>query len=127
MLKVLNEMAHEQCQGVFWDIDGELLSFPFVENQYTDGVAKSGETYNHKLLWNQIKPKGCNKSFDYYPRGRVVIDNKNRPIIYMNPNVSDKLLPQIKVDFGLRTEPKIVYDNSRHYRCHYDDGYGNKY
>lgn len=114
--------AKEMSRGVFWVIDGELLSFPFVENSEY-GVAKSGTTYNHKKLWDHIKPKKCNKPFDYYPRGRVEFNGQGKPIIYMNPNVDESIVPEIKAEFGLRDDPIIHYDNSIHYRCHLDDGY----
>jgi hypothetical protein len=71
-------------RGVFWIIDGELITFPFDETS-TEGVAKSGKTYNHKLLWEHIKP--CNKPFDYYPRGRVEYNSKGKAIIYMKHSV----------------------------------------
>lgn len=50
-------------RGVFRLIDGKLLCFPFIENAQYD-VAKSGNTYNHKLLWEHVRPKGCNKPYD---------------------------------------------------------------
>lgn len=40
--------AKELSRGVFWDIDGTLLAFPFIQNNDSIGVAKSGTTYNHK-------------------------------------------------------------------------------
>ena len=40
-------------RGVFWVVDGELVAFPFDETA-TQGIAKSGKTYNHKLLWKYI-------------------------------------------------------------------------
>ena len=43
--------ASEESNGIFWVIDGELYAFPFYEGS-SFGVAKSGNTYNHKLLWN---------------------------------------------------------------------------
>lgn len=113
------EAAKEPSRGVFWIIDGELLAFPFVENSEY-GVAKSGTTYNHKKLWEYVKPKKCNKSFDYYPRGRVEFNNKGDPVIYMNPNIDESMVPQIKVEFGLRKEPIIRYDHSKHYKCYLD-------
>ena len=114
--------AKEESRGVFWVIDGELHSFPYTEDaEY--GVAKSGLTYNHQKLWDYVKPRRCNKSFTYYPRGRVDFDNQGRPIIYMNPNVSESMIPKIKVEFGLRSDPIIHYDNSQHYKCHLDEGY----
>lgn len=110
----------KESQGVFWIIDGEILAFPFYDGVYQNGIAKSGDTYNHRKLWNDIKPKGCNKPFDYYPRGRVTMSNKGKPIIYMNPNISNEYIKDIKREFGLRQEPSIRYDYSDHYKCYLD-------
>jgi hypothetical protein len=115
-------MAKDMSRGVFWIVDDELLAFPFVED-YLGGVAKSGNTYNHKKLWADVKPHGCNKPYNYYPRGRVDISNKGKPIIYMNPNIDDAFISLIKSEFGLRTNPIIRYDNSNHYKCYLDDGW----
>ncbi len=52
-------------RGVFWVIDGELLAVPYEDNS-TIGIAKSGDNYNHRLLWDYVKPRKCNKPFDYY-------------------------------------------------------------
>ena len=54
--------------GVFWLIDDEILAIPYNEGAFV-GIAKSGNNYNHRLLWEFVKPKHCNKPFDYYPRG----------------------------------------------------------
>lgn len=115
----------EQSKGVFWLIDNKIYAFPFYDSDvYYSGIAKSGDTYNHKKLWNDIKPKGCNKSYNYYPRGRVDIDNKGRAIIYMNPNISEEdYLDDIKIEFGLRSTPIIHYDYSDHYKCYLDSGW----
>ena len=109
-------------KGVFWLLDdGTLLAFPFDEKA-TWGLSKSGDNYNHKLLWEQVKPRGCGKAFDYYPRGRVEVSNKGKPIVYMNPNIGEEVVPQIMEIFGLRQIPKIHYDGSEHYKCHLDRG-----
>ena len=39
----------ETTKGVFWVVDDVLLSFPFVDGA-SEGLAKSGDTYNHKKL-----------------------------------------------------------------------------
>ena len=41
----------------------------------------------------------------------------------MNPNISDDIISDIKIEFGLREEPTIRYDNSQHYKCYLDDGW----
>lgn len=114
--------AKYASRGVFWVIDDTLFAFPFIEDAEF-GVAKSGNTYNHKKLWEYVKPKKCNKPFDYYPRGRVEFTGKGKPIIYMNPNIDESLVPEIKIKFGLRDDPVIHYDGSDHYKCHLDAGY----
>ena len=91
-------------RGVFWIVDGKLLAFPFDETA-TVGVAKSGNTFNHKLLWEQLKPRG--KPFDHYPRGRVEYNAKGKAIIYMNPNIREEFIAEIKTAFGITTEPEI--------------------
>ena len=115
-------MAKEPSRGVFWIIDGEVLSFPFYNDITSPGVAKSGLTYNHKNLWPEAKPRGCNKPYNYYPRGRVELTRK-RPIIYVSPHLDKYDLAEVRKDFGLMDEPKVVFDNSDHYKCYLDDGW----
>lgn len=117
----IESMAKESSRGVFWVIDNVLYSFPFSADII--GVSKSGLTYNHRKLWNFVKPRGCNKVWNYYPRGRVDFSNKGKPIIYMNLNVNENLISQIKIDFGLREEPKVMIDHSDHYKCYLDEGW----
>ena len=101
-------------RGVFWIVEGELKAFVFEEGaEY--GVAKSGKTFNHKLLWEQVKP--CNKPYNYYPRGREEYTAKGKAVVYMNPHVEEKYIAEIKAAFGITTEPEIRYDHSRHYKC----------
>ena len=113
--------AKEQSRGVFWLIDDEIFAFPFYDGA-ENGVSKSGITFNHKKLWNDMK-LGGKLPYNYYPRGRVDFDNKNRPIIYMNPNIGTEYISDIQKEFGLRTKPQIFYDNSDHYKCYLDDGW----
>ena len=110
----------EHQKGVFWVIDGELHAFPFT-GEFAEAAAKSGTNYNHKLLWQHVKPRGCNKPFDYYPRGRVETNSRSCPVIYMNPNIGAEIIPQIRNAFGMTEEPVIHYDGSWHYRCHLDN------
>jgi len=111
----------EECRGVFWIIDGELYAYQFYADNpiYMDSVDM--QTYNHKRLWELLKPK--NHDFDYYPRGRVDFKSDGTPIIYMNPNIDESFISEIKSEFGLRKEPIVHYDYSDHYRCHLDGGY----
>lgn len=113
-------------RGVFWVVDGELLAFPF-RSGVPYGVSKAGNTYNHRLLWDHVKPRGCRKPFDYYPRGRIEITRQGVPILYMNPNIPAALLPEIMACFELPTPPVIRFDHSKHYRCHLDNGYPDEF
>ena len=110
-------------KGVFWVVDGLLLAFPYTEDCHSAGLAKSGDTYAHKRLWSEIKPQRCGKPYNYYPRGRIEINHQGKAILYMNPNVDESLLPEIMTQFGLEEYPKIIYDNSNHYKCYLDDGW----
>ena len=105
--------------GVFWVVDGELLAIPFDENIEV-GIAKSGRNYNHKLLWESVRPPKCKKKFDYYPRGRVEINAKETAVIYLNPNIDEEMLAQIREFFGLPEGVRVHYDGSEHYYCYLD-------
>ena len=52
-------------RGVFWVIDGALLAYPFAEGVYAEGTARSGVTYNHKKLWEQLYGSR-GKPYNYY-------------------------------------------------------------
>ena len=113
-------MEQNPKKGVFWLIEeGELLAFTYEEGDII-GVAKSGDTYNHRLLWDHVKPRGCNKPFNYYPRGRVEISNKGKPVVYMNRNIGEDAIELIMKAFNLSDTPQIHYDGSEHYKCYLD-------
>lgn len=105
-------------RGVFWLIDGTLHCFPY-DGSYPEGIAKSGNTYNHEKLWRLVRPHECTKPFDYYPRGRVEITPKGRAILYMSPHIGQGYLAEICQKFDIQT-PVVKYDHSRHYFCCFD-------
>ena len=121
-MKIRIAATKEMSRGVFWVIDGLLFAFPFMDN-ITEGVAKSGNTYNHKRLWSSVKPKGCNCPYNYYPRGRVEITNKGKAVIYLNPAIDNTFISKIRIEFGLQEDLLIQYDHSEHYKCHNEDGW----
>ena len=121
-MHTLIKATKELSRGVFWDIDGELLAYPFYEDS-TEGVAKSGNTFNHKLLWKSINPTRSSIPYNYYPRGRVEVTRQGKVVVYMNPNIDKDMLSQIKVKFGIREEPKVVYDYRDHYKCYLNEGW----
>lgn len=124
MIRVITGMTKEPARGVFWLIGDQIFSFPYYEGYDGLGISKSGLTFNHKKLWNDVKPKEYkNYPYNYFPRGRVDFTNKGKPIIYLNPNIDDSYILDIKLDFGLREDPQIRYDYSEHYKCYLDDGW----
>ena len=100
-------------------MEGELKAYVF-EPGVEKGLAKSGVTFNHKLLWPNVRPAKSKKEFDYYPRGRVDYNGKGLPVIYMNPNIGEEYVEQIVKAFELTDEPIIRYDYSNHYKCYLD-------
>ena len=108
-------------RGVFWLIEESILAVPF-EQDAVFGISKSGNNYNHRLLWDHVKPGKCNKPYDYYPRGRVEMTSKGKPVIYMNRNIEDKYLCEIMQAFEITEIPRIHYDGSEHYKCYIDRG-----
>ena len=117
---ITSRKGDDMKQGVFWVIDNNLLANSFDKSKYSDGTAKSGDTYNHEKLWKYVKPQNCNKPYNYYPRGRVVKGAKNKAIVYMNPNVSIEFIPNIKEAFGIDSELIVKLDYSKHYKCFLD-------
>ena len=112
-------MSDDQKKGVFWLIDDELLAVHFDEDAKY-GLSKDGNNYNHRLLWEHVKPPKCNKGFDYYPRGRVEINKRGEAIIYLNQNIDERDIIRIKEVFSLSEGTRIHYDGSDHYKCHLD-------
>lgn len=110
----------EPNRGVFWVVDGELLAFPFHGDACV-GVAKSGNTFNHKKLWEALSVSG--KPYNYYPRGRMDINNRGRISIYLNPNINtEDVIAKVKGAFGIQGQSfRVCPDYSEHYQCHLDE------
>lgn len=102
---------------MFWAVGGELLPYPF-DGRIPEAIVKSGNTYNHKLLQESEKPK--NKPFNYYSRGRVDINSRGEAVIYMNPNIGEEFISEIKTAFVLNSDLIIKYDRSEHYKFYLD-------
>lgn len=137
-LKQLNEET-DLHRGIFWikDInDIEKSNLYFTINCNSDGTnitnpeeysaSKDGLSYNHKNTWSKLTSKDTdNKTFDYYPRGRVEIRNKVATI-YCSPYIYGDDLKKWCIDkFNLTSingikNVKIIADNSSHYNCYLD-------
>lgn len=116
------QAGERRMRGVFWVIENKLHAFPFVEGAQF-GVAKSGVTFNHRLLWPYVRPEGCGKPYNYFPRGRVDYTNQGKSVIYMNQNIALEFVLQIIKAFGLEEDAVVRIDRSRHYRCYLDFEY----
>ena len=109
-------------KGIFWIVDLDDISnndeycFVIPVDSYGDITDYDGlslndrnkTTYNHANTWNDL-PKHLThrKSFDYYPRGRVEINN-GKAIIYANPNIcTDEIKNFIISEFNLTTHNGI--------------------
>ena len=122
-MKQKNYSEANYRNGVFWYKDDcdTLLIYPFGCVDSDEGIAKSRNTYNHEKLWNDINPDYAH-SYNYYPRGRVHFDKSGTPTIYANPNITLKVIEQVKDFFDIKESDKctIKYDYSNHYKCHLD-------
>lgn len=123
MKRLKNIECASQSKGIFWYTDDGLLAFPYDPNEHVSGLSKNGLTYTHKKLWPDIAGKYKKHPYNYFPRGRVEIDNKGRSVIYMNPNIPESAISDIRREFGIRDDEIIKYDNSNHYKCYLDDSW----
>ncbi len=127
-------------KGIFWitDIDDPIMgNLYFTIPVEPDGTidpsvdrmslnSKNNDNYNHKMVWENLGSKVTNnKSFDYYPRGRVEISN-GKAVIYARPYIcTEDVIDWIKDTFQLTDQNginsiRVVPDNSYHYKCYLD-------
>lgn len=112
----------KSVKEVFWIVEGRLLAIPFG-HAYPYGLAKSGDTYVHKKIWECIRPKGGKKPYNYYPRGRAETKNNGSAVVYMKPNIEEGYIKDIIETYWLSEYPRIKYDYSRHYKWYLDVGW----
>lgn len=136
---ILNE-DHQLYKGVFWIIDPNNIEnnknycFTIPSDQYgnidsTDLElnAKTGTTYNHEKLWKSLPRLFTQgKQYNYFPRGRVEIQN-SKATIYLNPTINNEEVQKFLIDEFHLTKSnginKIVFhsDGSEHYKCYLDN------
>lgn len=93
----------------------------YLKHKFTDEELRlliDSVLFSRHIPYRQVKV-----SYNFYPRGRVEIKKCGSSIVYMNPNIAEEYVKQIMDDFGLYEYPKIIYDNSLHYKCYLDDGW----
>ncbi len=90
-----------------------------------DFSSKSGDNFVHKIEWDKILEKNrFNHPYNFYPRGRVEINN-GRIRIYANPVIicDEEARGLIVKTFELKErekEIKWIADNSKHYQYDID-------
>ena len=135
---LLNEDT-QLYKGVFWIVNQDNMeenkSYCFtipsdcygnVEACELTLNAKSGTTYNHEKLWKELpRVFTQGKPFNYYPRGRVEIQN-GKATVYLNPHINNEDVQQLVIEeFNLTKKNginKVIFhsDGSEHYRCYLD-------
>lgn len=75
-MKLLKESSNLPYEGFFWIIDGSVVGVVSEVPQYNYNYALNGKT--HSNTWNKFKADymvdGSCVDFDYFPRGRVMVD-----------------------------------------------------
>ena len=59
-------------------------------------------------------------SISYKTPDGITINSKGNATIYMSLHIDISYIADIKLAFGLTTEPKLIYDHSEHYKCFQD-------
>lgn len=125
--KNIREGLRKPCEGIFWIIDGELIS-------YANPIGFNA-SLEHKKIWNDIKGRYGNVPFDYYPRGRVMTNEVRnsdgtlvgyRSFIYIDDCINtEDIIDEIKYCFRLTGDNcEIAYVGSdggitsNYYKCH---------
>ena len=105
-------------KGIFWYVPDEKRLITVKAACDTDGIATEARTgIHHEEVWETLADSATTgKPFDYYPRGKVEIVNK-QAVIYLPPaldrfDIHDLLLRE----FGLAGQPvvlcKVVADDT---------------
>lgn len=117
--------------GIFWVIDGKFIQSSFDFNPLTQLAIIDNNYYTHKELWHILKDKykvdGKDVAYDYFPRGRVVInysDGKFIATIYMDNCLRPEWEDIAKEQFNLNLPScEVVFGGNSgfgnsHYTCH---------
>lgn len=121
----INEGYGKPCEGIFWVIGNKMIA-------YTDPVGFDTDL-EHVKMWKEIKHSYGDVPFDYYPRGRVMVNEvrnsdgtlKNyKAFIYIDDCINNaEIINDVKYYF-LLNGCDIAYIGSdggvtsNHYKCH---------
>ena len=130
----LNEHLDLPQEGFFWIINNKVYG-------YGEEVPKYGYEYKqsstHENTWDILKPRDCDKSYNYYPRGRVFIDPEYDTegkfksyscMVFLDPCIDNDKSKKLIIDYYNLNLPSIEnihwYGNLKgragidHYTCH---------
>ena len=121
----IKESIGKPCEGIFWVIGNKMIA-------YTDPVGFNTDL-EHIKMWKEIKHSYGDVPFDYYPRGRVMVNEvrnsdgtlqKYKAFIYIDDCINNsEIIEDVKYYFSLN-DCEITYIGSdggvtsNHYRCH---------
>ena len=108
--------------GPFFYINGKILATPEqVDLSQTGKVDSSlGHIRLYRGIKGTLKPKDALHPYEYWPRGRVIYDTKERRyFIYLDVCIQDKETIRKKIIkvFALEKE-NITWGGDSHYLCH---------
>ena len=112
----------EMTEGLFWVIcsmsENEII---WNEDWELYHIFVKSDSVSHKDAWKQIAQREEKRlrryEYNYYPRGRVVVQNGKATVFLNQHIVKDEVIAAINKTFGL-IEPKIHAEGGEHYKCY---------
>ena len=137
---ILKENRNYPYEGYFWIIDGEVVGITSEVPHYNYDYSLNGKT--HQNTWNEFsdryKVDGKKVPWDYFPRGRIMIDPNYDPtteefteyscIIFLDKCINNNECKKKIMDYynlDLPTIPHIMWTmlgeraGINHYQCHW--------
>lgn len=139
MIKILQENRNLPQEGFFWIINDKVIGFAKEVPQYNYEYFFQGKTHENtwKSISSEYKVNNKEVSYDYYPRGRVMVDpnydannkfTKFSVMIMMDPCLlKDNKYKQLVIDYYNLDLPNCqipMWPNLNdkaginHYTCH---------
>ena len=113
------------CIKALCDKQGNFIDKPSIN---PDTLSKNKTNFNHQKVWKTLDKRITgNKTFNYYPRGRIEIKN-GKAIIYANVSIATEELKSwaisilhLTLDNGIK-EVVLKADGSNHYKSYMESG-----
>ena len=119
--EVLSE-SQEPCVGVFWVMNGEILSDMTPTSLSTRQGNYEVHDRNHFGIWKVLQNYDADLKklpYDYYPRGRVVCDATDFSYhILLDGCIPENMYQKLKNHFNQHRQKKVVFHTDEpHYTC----------